>query len=224
MYGGKLPDKKSCNSVWVLDWHTKEWLRLPCSKHATSADSVVVPEERKYHVAELLHPYMVVFGGESTTDLDDLWLHNFATMTWQEVRPNGPKPRARRFHSSAMVGNWLYVIGGCFNKYEQLGDIWAMNLGPLTRDRPQELRWEDLTNSFSGSYLQRWGHTSTAKDDKIYVFGGKVAQHERNDVYAIDLLTKTITPLCTVNEPSHRRRHTAVFVGASLLVFGGFNV
>ena len=50
------------------------------------------------------------------------------TMSWTEMRPEGVKPRARRFHSSALVGNWLYVIGGCFNKYEQLGDIWGMDL------------------------------------------------------------------------------------------------
>lgn len=32
VYGGKLPDKKSCNYVWVLDWRSKHWLQLPCSK------------------------------------------------------------------------------------------------------------------------------------------------------------------------------------------------
>jgi len=86
------------------------------------------PEERKYHIAELIYPHMLVFGGESSTDLDDLWLYNMITMSWTEMRPEGVKPRARRFHSSALVGNWLYVIGGCFNKYEQLGDIWGMDL------------------------------------------------------------------------------------------------
>jgi hypothetical protein len=80
-------------------------------------DSTILPDERKYHIAELFYPYMVVFGGESTTDLDDLWLHNMTTLTWIEVRPEGPKPRARRFHTSALISGCLYIVGGCFNKY-----------------------------------------------------------------------------------------------------------
>lgn len=44
--------------------------------------SAILPEERKYHIAELLYPHMIVFGGESAVDLDDLWLHNMATLQW----------------------------------------------------------------------------------------------------------------------------------------------
>jgi len=55
----------------------------------------------------LFYPYLVIFGGEGVSDLDDLWIYNFLTMSWAEVPvPKGaPKPCARRFHASATVGN-----------------------------------------------------------------------------------------------------------------------
>ena len=44
-----------------------------------------IPEERTYHSAEFVYPYLVVFGGEALVDLDDLWVFNFETEEWTEV-------------------------------------------------------------------------------------------------------------------------------------------
>lgn len=89
------------------------------------------PEERKYHIAEIMFPYFLVFAGEASTDLDDLWIYNFLTLSWTEVHPEGQKPKARRFHSSVLLNNCLYITGGCYNKYDPLNDMWAMDLTPL---------------------------------------------------------------------------------------------
>lgn len=39
----------------------------------------------------------------------------------------------------------------------------------------------------------------------------------------IDPISRTVKVIPTKNEPSHRRRHSSVFFGRTLLVFGGFN-
>jgi hypothetical protein len=214
VYGGKLPDKKICNSIWLLEWRTKEWWQL---QHSSGP----APEERKYHTAEIMFPYFLVYAGEASTDLDDLWVYNFLTLSWTEVHPEGPKPRARRFHSSVLLGNTMYVMGGCYNKYEPLNDMWAMDLSSLESGSLSQLVWRQV--ELCGNYLPRWGHSSTTKDGKIYIFGGKIAQDVRNDLYVIDPAIRSVNVVPTKNEPSHRRRHTSVFFGRTLLVFGGFN-
>lgn len=75
----------------------------------------------------------MVHGGEGVTDMDDLWVFNFLTMSWTEVPipANAIRPCARRFHSSAKVGNEFYVIAGCHSKYRCLSDIYSIDLTSL---------------------------------------------------------------------------------------------
>ena len=48
-----------------------------------------------------------MFGGEGVADIDDLWVFNFMTLSWQEVPidKSAVRPCARRFHSSVRIGN-----------------------------------------------------------------------------------------------------------------------
>lgn len=54
-----------------------------------------------------MFPYLIVFGGEGVADMDDLWIFNFNTLGWSEVKIGNDKvkPCARRFHSSVRIGN-----------------------------------------------------------------------------------------------------------------------
>ncbi len=63
VYGGKLPDKKSCQSIWVLDWKKLEWWKLPNSKCSFTLDTSTLPLERKYHTGDLFGDYLIIFGG-----------------------------------------------------------------------------------------------------------------------------------------------------------------
>jgi len=76
-----------------------------------------------------------VYGGEGVTDMDDLWVFNFITLSWTEVPidKNAMRPCARRFHSSAMVGNRFYIIGGCHGKYRCLSDVYSIDLTTLVK-------------------------------------------------------------------------------------------
>ncbi|MCB0369687.1 MAG: hypothetical protein KDD45_09660 [Bdellovibrionales bacterium] len=52
------------------------------------------------------------------------------------------KPCARRFHSSCLVGDKIYVLGGCHDKYNCLGDLHALDLSKLIEtDKVSSLKW-----------------------------------------------------------------------------------
>jgi N-acetylneuraminic acid mutarotase len=73
------------------------------------------------------------------------------------------------------------------------------------------------------TFLTRWGHTSAVYDDKIYVFGGRFS-NDLNDILVIDPSKEQIVSLKVNSEiPKARRRHSACFLGSSMLIFGGFN-
>lgn len=80
IFGGGGPNKQRFNSINVLDWNTKKWIEI------NPKENEAAPWERTYHIAELKFPYLAVFGGEGVTDLDDLWVFNFKTLGWTEVK------------------------------------------------------------------------------------------------------------------------------------------
>ena len=56
---------------------------------------------------------MIISGGEAfSNDLDDTWILDLRDYSWYEVKTE-VKPCARRFHSSAILGDYLYIFGGC---------------------------------------------------------------------------------------------------------------
>lgn len=70
----------------------------------------------------------------------------------------------------------------------------------------------------------RWGHTSRAYDDKIYIFGGRFC-NDLNDLLVFDPALGTIKTLKVFTDsiPHPRRRPSTCFVGCCLIMFGGFN-
>lgn len=65
--------------------------------------------------------------------MDDLWVFNFKTLGWTEIKiPNDKtKPCARRFHSSVRMGNEFIIIAGCHSKYRCLSDVFSMDMTSL---------------------------------------------------------------------------------------------
>jgi N-acetylneuraminic acid mutarotase len=68
----------------------------------------------------------------------------------------------------------------------------------------------------------RWGHSACVFDDKLYVLGGR-NDHDVNDLYRLDLATNQWEKLDLPSPPNPRRRHSAVFISSSLVIFGGFD-
>ena len=83
-----------------------------------------------------------MFGGESADDLDDLWVYDVRTLSWEEAKFADARPCARRFHSSCMVENKIYIFGGCHGKYNCLGDLYSLDIGSLVETgKVSSLQW-----------------------------------------------------------------------------------
>src|SRR5690349_11140566 len=77
------------DSVWLYDISSNTWQEIPST-------STNWPSAREGHVAAIVtnnngSEVMLVHGGRGnydyTTDLEDLWAFDFATTTWQELKP-----------------------------------------------------------------------------------------------------------------------------------------
>ena len=69
----------------------------------------------------------------SNLDLNDLWAFNLINNNWKRLEfiNNGIEPKKRRFHSSSLVNNKLYIAGGCCGNYVLLGDMYSVDLTSL---------------------------------------------------------------------------------------------
>lgn len=133
--------------MWVLDLPSLVWERIG------EPDEGAWPGARYFHTVDYWRGKLVLFGGmgvrgtgaasdetlasgttpTTTTPcvLDDLWVYDIDTRTWEECAPDLPQytsappspvseeeqgpvvvPRARYAHLSAVVGDRLIVTGG----------------------------------------------------------------------------------------------------------------
>lgn len=56
----------------------------------------------------------------------------------------------------------------------------------------------------------------------MYIFGGR-NNDDLNDLYKLDLESRTWEYVDATNAPTSRRRHSIGFVGRALFMFGGFD-
>ena len=89
-------------------------------------------------------------------------------------------------------------------RYDPLLDVWT----PVLRENaPEPRQWHSAV--WTGSEMIVWGgHGATVGE--LYDTGGRY-----------DPLTDTWTPMSTLNAPEPRRRHTAVWTGNEMIVWGG---
>ena len=69
----------------------------------------------------------------------------------------------------------------------------------------------------------RWGHAAAVHDDKVYILGGRNEQ-DISDLHCLDLAKMKWSEIGINHQlPKARRRHSAVFISGSLVMFGGFD-
>ena len=82
--------------------------------------SIKTPFNRFGHSQAAVGKSIYVFGGRMGTSideklLDDLWAFDTDSKTWSEVdakdKESAPSPRS--FHTSVVVGECIYIFGGC---------------------------------------------------------------------------------------------------------------
>jgi N-acetylneuraminic acid mutarotase len=114
-------------------------------------------------------------------------------------------------------------------------DEWAQSQAQLGESGPM---WLGPVPSTGAIPQARGGHTATAVDHKIFVFGGSAYNNKttgakemmgplslvQEDLHIYNIVTNTWTKVSGKGTPpSPRYAHSSTRVGKKIIIFGGFN-
>jgi N-acetylneuraminic acid mutarotase len=78
-------------------------------------------------------------------------------------------------------------------------------------------------NVTEGAPSTRWGHAATTNEGKLYILGGRNEQ-DVCDIFEFNHSEMKWREIEIADpKPKPRRRHSAIFVSGSLIMFGGFD-
>ena len=81
-----------------------------------------------------------------------------------ELRASGPPPSARSHHTATLLGDTLYVVGGCGAGEATLREVYALHV-------PSSTWYAPLVSGTPPAILAR--HTATALAGSLFIFGGR---------------------------------------------------
>ena len=193
------------------------------------AEGTLLPSPRTYHASCLVDKYMVVSGGEANnTDMTDMWALDIEECRWHQLEISDVSCfQAKRFHSlSAMSENRVVTFGGCHSEYVHLNDVNVFYLNDFVKSDGKTPQVKCVKLDFRGDSAlpnTRWGHSAAVHEDRIYILGGRNEQ-DIGDLHCLDLNRKKWCEIDLKHQlPKPRRRHSAVFISSSLVMFGGFD-
>jgi N-acetylneuraminic acid mutarotase len=170
-----------------------------------------LPYPRTGHTAVWTGSELIVWGGDSATGSTNTGdRYNPATDTWTRVRSDATAPLPRAQHLAVWTGTEMIVWGGSFGnatggRYNPATDTWAA----ISMIGVPEAR-VGATVIWTGTAMIIWGGNVYSSGDGLstgarYFPGTNTWQPTRNDL----------------TTPSPRTRHSAVWTGAEMMVWGG---
>ena len=185
----------------------------PTSDSWTAISSVGAPAPRIGHTAIWTGSEMIVWGG-----VGHAGNHNTggrfspATQTWTPMATINA-PAERKGHLAVWTGKYMVVWGGLNNSgllnsgglYDPALDMWT----PLTSLNPP---------------APRYGATGIWAGDRLLVWGGNGLTGELGSGSQLIFSGTSPTvwaPIATLNAPSARSSHSAVWNGTQMLIWGG---
>ncbi len=182
---------------------------------ATSLENA--PTARWFQSAVWTGHKMIVWGGRSNfnsrDDVNTGALYDPATDTWHAMSTNGaPSPRSEAV--AVWTGSEMLVWGGLADgsvvladgyRYQPTTDTWS----PMASNNAPSARFE-TTAIWTGTEMIVWGG---ARIGTPWISVGDGARYNP--------ATDTWTPLSTADAPESRARHTSVWTGTEMIVWGG---
>jgi N-acetylneuraminic acid mutarotase len=154
-----------------------------------------IPQARANHCSAVLVETreLVIFGGWNGRErLNDVHILNVDTLTWTKPDISGELPHPRAGMTLTACRDRLFLFGGSGTSSKCFNDLQIL-------DR-KELRWLDVNKDSASSITiigrgpgRRAGHSSTAVNRYIYVFGGSCGADYLSDFFVLD----TDPPLTT---------------------------
>nr|XP_027087531.1 tRNA wybutosine-synthesizing protein 2/3/4-like [Coffea arabica] len=165
----------------------------------------------------LNHEVIVIFGGFGGIGRharrNDLLLLDGESGKIQVVNVQGAAPCPRMGHTSNILGDSMYVIGGRADPLSVLNDVWVFRMG--TKE------WSLLQCSGS-QFSPRHRHAAAVMGSKIYIFGGVDNNAIVSSLFVLDMKNLQWTEIPIKGEwPSPRHSHSMLAYGDHLYMFGG---
>jgi len=173
------------------------------------------------HVAEVVGSDMLVcfgghcYGGKGVFEyFNDTMVLELDTNTWQPVKTGGRAPEPRYGHKASIIGNKMYIFGGCGPKNAIHGNVFCLET--------ETWCWNEVSTTNMGP-APRHDHGQTLIGEKMVIFGGWDGYQTFKDLWILDLNTNTwMEPETTGFPPRARQGHTMQLTDdGRLLVFGG---
>ncbi|KAI9487706.1 MAG: hypothetical protein EXX96DRAFT_473738 [Benjaminiella poitrasii] len=146
-----------------------------------------------------------------------------AGMYWSRALTYGRSPsRPLRAHSANLIGEYLYVFGGCDMK-TCFNTLYILDMDTLTWSKPRTSgQMPPPCRAHSCTTVER--DVGGKKSYSLYVFGGGDGPNYFNDLYVLNIDTLTWTKPNIQGEeeaPSPRRAHTTCIWNQKIIVVGG---
>ena len=174
------------------------------------------PSARSGHSAVWTGAEMIVWGGSSDVDTYNTGgRYNPVTDTWIATSAINT-PTARSEHTAVWTGSEMLIWGGYNSaigytavggRYNPIADNWSQT---------------NTTNAPDG----RIAHTAVWSGTDMIIWGGYVwdgvSTHAFNTGGKYNPTADSWTPTSTANAPVGRYRHTGIWTGSEMIVWGGF--
>jgi DNA-binding CsgD family transcriptional regulator/N-acetylneuraminic acid mutarotase len=195
----------------ALLWLPGGWLNprqvLPSATPATRWQKAAAPPEALSNPAGAVYNgNLYLIGGTNAADLSPhTWLLQRGKSRWQ---PLADKPTPVMLASAALLGEKIYLPGGCDGQQQPLAilEIFDPRLDTWTDGAPMP--------------AARCAYALAALDGKLYLFGGWDGQHEVADTYIYDPEANSWEVGFPLSQP--RQLASAVVINAGIAVLGGW--
>jgi len=178
-----------------------------------TSEMVGVPEMRTGHTAVWTGAEMVVWGGFDGWGLNTGGRYDPSADTWTPTSTGAGVPAGRWQHTAIWTGDEMIVWGGRYpspaagGRYDPSTDTWTA----MAAISPADLKY---------------GHTAVWTGTEMIVWGGTSGGFHRTNTGnrydpSTDSWARTVTGADT---PSWRTRHTAVWTGTEMIIWGGTNI
>ena len=171
------------------------------------------PEQRFRQTAVWSGDRMLVWGGRSGSDyLNTGGIYDPGTNSWTPISTTSA-PAGRFEHAAVWTGDRLVIWGGYSYPEGQhsSGGIYD----------PDSNSWQPTSSS--GAPTSRTRHTAVWADDRMLIWGGGGCSGGTplNSGSSYDPQTNSWQAMNTVNAPSIRCDHSAIWTGSRMVVWGG---
>jgi N-acetylneuraminic acid mutarotase len=188
----------------------------PSTDSWTTTSTASAPDARRFHTAVWTGTEMIMWGGlvDFMGAVNTGGKYNPDTNSWTVVSTANAPP-ARTFHTAVWAGSEMIVWGG----YDSAGN--PFNTGG--RYKPGTNSW--VTTNTANAPVARLRHTAVWTGNEMIIWGGTPdgSSNSVNTGGKYNSGTDTWTTCSTINAPSARYLHTAVWAGSEMIVWGGFD-